>query len=321
MKAIRVHQHGLSNQLPLEPVAELKPGLNEILIELHSAGINPVDYYTCAGSNGYSAHMPYTPGRDGAGVVTRVGSGELPFKIGDRVYCAGSLSGSFAHYALCDIDQLFPLPEHCSYAAGACIGIPYGTAYRALFELAHGTPGDIVLIHGSTGGVGTAALQLALAQGLTVIATAGSEKGIQLLKDQGAHLVLDHRTPNHLDQITPWTQRHGVDIVLEMLANENLSQDLKVLAYGGRVMVIGSRGDTTITPRDLMARDASIQGVSLANLKTNALRRIHAALQAGLKTGALNPVIGQQYPLEQATQALTQVMQPGASGNIVLTIQ
>lgn len=321
MKAMRIHQHGPAEQLKLEPIAEFKPGPGEALIRLRAAGVNPVDNYTCEGVNGYSAHMPFTPGRDGAGVITALGDDRSHFKEGDRVYCAGTLTGSFSQYALCDIDQLFSLPDSCDFTAGACIGIPYGTAYRALFQIANAAPGDIVLIHGASGGVGTAAVQLAMNHGLTVIATAGSTEGVKLLEGQGAHLVLNHEDRGYLDQVYQWTHRHGVDIVLEMLANKNLSKDLKVLANEGRVVVIGSRGEVSINPRDLMARDASIHGVSLANVKSQNLKGIHAALGAGLKCGALNPVIRQQYPLTQAAQALTQVMQPGAAGNLVITME
>lgn len=320
MKAMRIHQHGPVDQLQLEPIAEFKPGPGEALIQMHAAGVNPVDHYTCAGINGYSAHLPYTPGRDGAGVITALGEGSRHFKEGDRVYCAGTITGSFAHYALCDIDQLFHLPEQCSYATGACVGIPYGTAYRALFHSAHALPGEIILIHGASGGVGTAAVQLALSHGMTVIASAGSQEGLHLLHELGAHLVLDHRDPKHLNQIHQWTHRHGADVVLEMLANQNLDQDLKILATSGRVIVIGSRGQVEINPRDLMARDASIHGVSLANVNSQALRGMHAALGAGIKSGALKPVIRQEFSLDSAAQALGLVMQPGAAGNLVIKI-
>ncbi len=320
MKAMRIHQHGPVEQLQLEPLAEFKPGPGEVLIQLHAAGVNPVDHYTCAGINGYSAHMPFTPGRDGAGIISALGAHDTHFKEGDRVYCAGTLTGSFAQYALCDLDQVFPLPDNSSFAEGACMGIPYGTAYRALAQIGSAKPGEVVLIHGASGGVGTAALQLALAQGMTVIATASSAEGRALLHSLGAHLVLDHSTADHLEQIHTWTHRHGVDLILEMLANANLDRDLKVLARNGRVVVIGSRGEIKINPRDLMARDASIHGVSLANVTTQELHGIHAALGAGLRSGALKPIVRKQFPLDQAGIALQEVMQTGAAGNLVLSI-
>ena len=146
-------------------------------------------------------------------------------------------------------------------------GVPsftYGTAYRALFQRARAVAGETVLVHGASGGVGVAAVQIARASGLTVIGTAGSEKGRELVAEQGAHHVVDHRAPKYLEQILGLTDGRGVDVILEMLANVNLGKDLGLLAERGRVVVIGSRGTVEIDPRATMGRDASILGMVLA---------------------------------------------------------
>jgi NADPH2:quinone reductase len=262
--------------------------------------------------------LPYTPGIDAAGVVESLGEGVTGLEIGDRVYLSGTMTGAYAEEALCEECQVHTLPENMSFAQGAAINIPYATAYRALFQLAKATPGETVLIHGATGGVGIAATQLARAAGMKIIGTGGTERGRILVTEQGAHHVLDHRAPNYLDQIQSLTKGHGVDVVLEMLANINLDKDLKLLAMGGRVVVIGSRGRIEIDPRDTMMRDASVLGMLLFNVSPQEAYCIHAALVAGLENGTLRPVIGKEMSLAEAPRAHREIMEPGAYGKIVL---
>jgi len=318
MKAIRVRAFGGPEVMQLEEMPDLHPGSGQVLVRVKAVGVNPTDVYTRAGMT-RKPPLPYTPGIDASGVVESVGEGVTGVKVGARVYLSGTRSGAYAEQALCDESQVHPLPEKVSFAQGAAINIPYATAYRALFQLAKVTPGENVLIHGATGGVGIAAVQLARAAGLKVIGTGSSERGRILVIEQGAHHVLDHRAPNYLDLLQTLTQGHGVDVVLEMLANVNLDMDLKALAMGGRVVVIGSRGRIEIDPRDTMIRDASIMGMLLFNITPQLAASIHSALFAGLENGTLRPVIGKEMPLAEAPRAHREIMEPGAYGKIVLT--
>ena len=317
MKAIRVRQFGGPEALKLEEAPDLRPGAGELLIRIEAIGVNPVETYRRSGSNP-DLKLPYTPGSDAAGVVGAIGEGVRRFKAGDRVYTSGTLTGAYAEAALCDEAQVHPLPESVLFEQGAAIGVPYATAYRALFQKARALPGETVLVHGATGGVGLAAVQLARAAGLVVLGTGGSEKGRALVSEQGAHHVLDHRAPGYLDRVRLLTEGRGVDVILEMLANVNLGHDLKVAAEGGRIVVIGSRGAVEINPRDAMSQDATILGMLLFNATAKALASIHAALGAGLENGTLRPVIGQALPLAEAARAHRAVMEPGAHGKIVL---
>jgi NADPH2:quinone reductase len=282
-----------------------------------AAGVNPTDTYTRSGTS-RRPPLPYTPGIDGAGVVESVGEGVAGVRVGARVYLSGTITGAYAEEAICEETQVHSLPERVSFTQGAGINIPYATAYRALFQLAKATPGEVVLIHGGTGGVGIAAIQLARAAGMKVIGTGGTERGRDLATEQGAHHMLDHKLQGYLDQIQALTQRHGVDVILEMLANVNLDRDLKALAMGGRVVVIGSRGRIEIDPRDAMIRDASIWGMLLFNVTQREAFSIHAALVAGLENGTLQPIIGKEMPLTEAPRAHREIMEPGAYGKIVL---
>ena len=318
MKAIRVHQFGGPEVLHPEEIPQPQPGPGQILVRVHAAGVNPVDTYVRSGAYAAKPALPYTPGKDAGGVIESVGSGVTNAKPGDRVYLAESLTGTYAEFALCTLAQVQPLPDKISFSQGAAIYIPCATAYRALFQRAKAIPGETVLVHGATGGVGIAAVQLACAAGLTVIGTGGSEAGRKLVREQGAHHVLDHRAPDYLKQILDLTGGRGVDVILEMASHLNLGKDLPLLAWNGRVAIIGSRGPVEINPRDAMSREAAILGVMLNNISEKALLEIHAALGAGLANGTLSPVVAKELPLAEAAQSHKLVMEPGALGKIVL---
>lgn len=317
MKAIRVHQFGGPEVLKFEDVPDPKPGPGQVLIGVRAVGVNPVETYIRSGIYG-PKQFPYIPGTDVGGVVEEVGQNVKQFKKGDRVYSNSTVSGAYAQKALCEISQVHPLPENVSFEQGAAMGVPYATAYRALFLRGQIRAGETVLIHGASGGVGTAAVQLAHAHGAVVIGTGGTEEGRKLVKQQGADHVLDHHSPDYLKQLMTLTDNRGVDAIIEMLANVNLAKDLTVLAKHGRVVVIGNRGSIEINPRDTMSRDASILGMSLMNATEAELKQIHAGLVAGLANGTLVPVIGREMPLSDAAKAHEDILKPGSHGKIVL---
>jgi NADPH2:quinone reductase len=318
MKAIRVHEFGGPEVMKLEEMPDLTAGPGQVVVSVKAVGVNPVDTYIRSGAYAVKLPLPYTPGMDAAGTVAAAGEGVESVKVGERVYVGGALSGAYAEQALCEAAQVHHLPERVSFAQGAAVNIPYATAYRALYHRAHGQPGETVLVHGASGGVGIAAVQMARARGFTVIGTAGTGKGRKLVLEQGAHHVVDHREEGSAAQIMALTKGRGVDVILEMLANVNLARDLTLLALRGRVVVIGSRGSIEIDPRATMQRDLSILGFTLMNAGKEELASIHAALVAGLESGTLNPVVGRQMPLAEAARAHRAVMEPGAYGKIVL---
>ncbi len=318
MKTIRVAAFGDPEVMRLEEVPDPVPAAGQVVVRIHAAGVNPVDAYIRAGWYPHSPALPYTPGLDAAGVVEATGDEVSRIRVGDRVYLSGSLTGTYAEMALCTQAQVHHLPDRLSFQQGAGVSVPCATAYRALFDRAGARAGDVILVHGGSGGVGTAAIQLARAAGLTVMATAGTDEGRQLLARQGAHYVLDHKDLEHFNQVMALTQNRGVDAILEMLANVNLDNDLKILARGGRVVVIGSRGRIEIDPRATMARDVGILGMSLMNASPEDLVRIHAAVGAALANGTLCPVVGRELPLVKAPRAHHQIMESPAQGKIVL---
>jgi NADPH:quinone reductase len=317
MKAVRVHEFGPPEVMRLEEVPEPQPGPGEVLLKVYAAGVNPVETYVRAGAFGQAA-LPYTPGTDAAGVVEAVGPGVKRVEPGDRVYTSFTLTGSYAAKTLCRESQVHPLPPEVSFVQGAGVNVPYSAAYRALFQRARALPGEWVLVHGGSGGVGVAATQLARAAGLTIIASAGTEEGRDLATVQGAHHVLDHSAPDYLQEVLELTDNRGVDVILEMLANVNLGRDLTVLAPGGRVVIIGSRGEVTIDPRNTMAREGAILGMYIWNATDQETASLHAALGAGLANGTLRPIIGREIPLAEAARAHHAIMETRAYGKIVL---
>jgi NADPH:quinone reductase len=319
MKAIRVHKFGGPEVLKLEEAATPKPSAGEVLVRIHAAGVNPYDTYMRAGTYAVKPSLPYTPGSDGAGVVAAVGQGVKKVKEGDRVYTARTITGAYAEYALALEEQVHPLPANVDFKQGAGIWVPYGTAYHALFHSAKAHASETVLVHGASGGVGIAALQIARAAGLTALGTAGTPRGLELARREGAHYVFDHRKSGYQEEILLATGNRGVDVILEMLANVNLSHDTKLLANNGRVVVIGSRGEATINPRELMGRRASIRAFTLWSVTPEEEADIHAGLCAGLENGTLRPVIGKEMPLAESARAHTEILEPGSAGKIVLT--
>ena len=289
-----------------------------MLVRVKAAGVNPADTYMRSGNYAAKPPLPYTPGTDGAGIVESVGASVSSVKAGQRVYLARSLSGTYAEYTLASVPQVHPLPEKISFPQGAGIYVPYGTAYRALEQIARARAGELLLVHGASGGVGTAAVQIARAKGMTVIGTAGTEKGRSLALREGAHHVVDHRATGYQEEIMRLSGGRGVDVIVELLANQNLGADLKLLARRGRVVVIGSRGEVTINPRDLMGKDAAVYAMLLWNITDDDAAAAHAAIFAGLENGTLRPVVGTEMPLADAPKAHRAVMQPGAYGKIVL---
>jgi NADPH2:quinone reductase len=324
MKAIRVHEFGDPGVMKLEEMPDPKPAPGEVLVRIRAAGVNPVDAYIRAGTYPRKPTLPYTPGSDGAGDIVAVGADVKDMKPGDRVYIAGygnspGGAGTYAERAICVPSQLFHLPARASFAQGAALGVPYGTAYRALFQRAAAKPAETVLVHGATGGVGIACVQLAHARGLTVIGSGGTDAGLKVVREHGADVTVNHRQPGYTDEIMRATGGRGVDVIIEMAAHINLDHDLALLAKHGRVVVVGNRGRTEIDARQAMGRDAAILGMTLFNATERDLAEIHAALIAGLSNETLNPVIADEIPLADAPRAHAAVMESsGATGKIVL---
>ena len=352
MKAIRVKEFGGPEVLRLEEVPTLRPGPDQVLVRMHAIGINPVETYIRAGTYARLPELPYIPGNDGAGVVEQVDADVSEFKAGDHVYTAGSISGTYAEFALCEKEQVHPLPSNISFAQGAAIVTQPVKCCRKGFETRIlGTSETLGCWPGSArreqqygiGGRGIAidgnAVEAPRNRGAKqLLHDARRQRGVGEDENQhGRHVGRDHaralgdavdgdtravdlrRGGRHLrERVGRHDGAHGLVPGTGAGVLVNLGKDLTILAKGGRVVIIGSRGRVEIDPRDTMQRDADIRGMVLPNTPPAELASIHAALVAGLENGTLRPVIGKEFPLAEAAQAHQSVMESGALGKIVL---
>jgi NADPH2:quinone reductase len=313
-----MRKYGDPDVMKIEEIPTPEPSGSQVLVKIMAAGVNPVDTYMRTGNHAHAPSLPYTPGKDGAGVVEKVGEQVTKFNLGDRVYTSGTLTGTYAEYALCSEEQLGSLPDNVSFEQGAGVWTPYATSYRALFQKANAKAEETVLIHGASGGVGIAAIQWAKNRGLTVYGTASSDEGKRLVREQGADSVFDHSADGYLGEIREQNGDRGVDIIIEMLANVNLQKDFEALAMFGRITVVGNRGSLEFNPRAAMTKDATIYGMSLFNAPQSAFDEIHAALFKGLSEGFLNPIIDQTFSLADAPASHEAVIGDKAHGKIIL---
>ncbi|MEZ5423202.1 MAG: NADPH:quinone reductase [Pyrinomonadaceae bacterium] len=318
MKAVVIREFGSPEVLKVEVVETPSVAASQVLVKVRAAGVNPVDTYLRSGVYPKLPPLPYTPGKDSAGVVEAVGSDVREFKPGDCVYTSGSLTGTYAEFTLCEERDVALLPDNISFEQGAGIWTPYATAFRALFQKAKAKAGETVLIHGASGGVGLAAVQWAKAAGVNAIGTASSAAGLDLIRANGADAAFDHSDEKHLDAVLEHTAGKGVDVIIEMLANENLERDFKALAMFGRIVIVGNRGSLQFTPRLAMSKDATIYGMSLFNYSEADRREIREAVFNGLSDRSLKPIVNHTFTLEDAPAAHRTVIETKAAGKIVL---
>lgn len=321
MKAVQFHKYGDPEVLQLSTkVAKPTPGENQVLIRVMAVGVNPLDTYVRAGDFEDVA-FPHTTGFDTAGVVESVGPGVETFAPGDRVYTLKTVTGGCAEFTVADQNYVGHLDKALSFEEGACIGIPYYTAYKALILLARARPGDNVLIHGASGGVGVAATQLAKARGMKVNGTAGTDEGISFAKDNGCMNVFNHRLRGHVNQLVDETDGGGYDVIIEMAAHVNMSSDMELMRRNGRTIIVGSAGEVKVSPSNTMEKESWFRGVSILSSSPEELVEIRNAIEAGQRSGWVRPRIDSSFPMQKASEAhklLTS--RKGAKGKIIITV-
>lgn len=325
MKAVQINEFGGAEVLKLTDIKEPVPNEDEVRVKLYAAGINPSDHYTISGKYAYNVpELPYIPGKDGAGIVEEVGANVQNVNVGDRVYlCAlsdGRNTGMYAEKVVIAAEDVHPLPDHVSFAEGASLGIPAFTAYRALHQKARIRAGEIVLIHGASGAVGSLAVQIAKAMGCIVIGTSSTKEGRDGILNLGADYAIPHVTEENIEELLTLTDDKGPDVIIEFLANANLETDSKVIADEGRIVVVGSRGTIEFTPRNLMSNDATVTGMALTSPKKEHMVEISHGVTALVETGFLKPVIGRRFTLEEATEAHNHLMGSSGDGRTIFQI-
>jgi NADPH2:quinone reductase len=310
-------------------------GPSQVRIALDFAGVNPVDTYIRGGAYGVLPSLPYTPGFDGSGVIEAVDAearsplGAL--RVGQRVWVCRSVTGTYASACVCEGSSVCAAPDGLSGAELAGVGVPCMTAALALLVHARAQRGERVLVHGASGAVGLACVQMARGLGCEVWGTASTQAGQDAVRRAGAHEVFEHASTvggtnggadgsAGIEAMLRGQAHAGVHVVIEMLANVNLQHDTRLVAKGGRIVVVGSRGELAFNPRGLMSKDARVTGMSLMNANQETWALAMRAVDAGLRAGTLRPVVGLELPLADAPRAHELVMQQGKAGKIVLRV-
>ncbi|GAB6027546.1 hypothetical protein CHUAL_001791 [Chamberlinius hualienensis] len=322
MRAVRVHAFGGPEVLKIEKLSIPLLTENQVLMSVEAIGINPLDVAIRSGTHVVKPELPYIPGRDAAGIVKAVGANVTNIRVGQRVYTNGA-AGAYAELTVAPSDRVFALSNKLTFDQGAALGAPYFTAYRALFMKAQSKSGESVLIHGASGGVGLAAVQLAKAHGMTVFATVGSQEGDEIVKACGADHVFNHKDKDYVDRITT-VATGGVNVILEMLADVNLLTDLmKLSAFQARIIIIGSRGTIPeFAPRLVMGKELSIIGCAFLLASKHDWSVTADAITDGIEKGYIDPKIAQIYPLEDIAKAHSDLMNSnGAKGKLIVKLQ
>jgi NADPH2:quinone reductase len=299
------------------------PGAGEVRIRLAASGINPGDVKKR--EDAFSVGMPYTrvvPHSDGAGIVDAAGNGVPDSWIGRRVWCYGAQTyrpfGTAAEYVVVPVHQAVPLPAVASFGQGACLGIPGITAYRAV-QVAGDLSGRTVLVQGGSGAVGACAVQLAHRAGARVIATARSQRGLDIAAENGAdHLLfMDDMLSSSVRALAP----EGVDHIVEVAFGENIALDQELLALGGSIAAYATHDAMPTIPFwELLFKNVSIHLVGSDDVPANIKQDAAHALNTALESGWTGLRIAERFSLDQIAIAHERIEHGATGGRIVLTL-
>jgi len=325
MRAVRFHDHGGTDVLQVDEIDRPEAEGHEVLVEVHSAGVNPVDTYFREGS--YEPFtLPMIPGIDVAGEVAAVGEGVDGFAEGDPVYGTGIGTdhyGGYAEYAAVPTDRLVELPAGVDPVAAGGAGVVAVTAWRALIDHADLQVGDRCLIHGGSGGVGHAAVQLAAAAGAQVITTASPDYHDRL-QELGADVVIDYHREDLADAVVAAAeevagQADGVDVILDHRLHEYLQFDADVAATGCRVVGIGEKEQTVGFSRSSAARGTDLNLTLMSMFNTPDFRPRLSKLASLMASGELAIQVDETYGLDEAGEAQRAVLEDSVLGKLVVT--
>ncbi|MFD8706577.1 NADP-dependent oxidoreductase [Kitasatospora sp. NPDC059648] len=306
MRAVVVEQWGGPEQLVERELARPEPGLNEVLVRVHAAGVNPVDWKTRASGGLIEWGDVPAVGWDVSGTVEAVGPGVGIHRPGDEVYGMPLFprqAGAYAEYVVAPARHLAPKPASLTHVEAAALPLAGLTAWQALVDAADVRPGERVLVHAAAGGVGHLAVQIAKARGAHVIGTASAGKH-GLLRELGADEVVDYRAVRFEDAVS------DVDVVLDGLGGETAERSLAVLRSGGRLITLPGPDDVPA------ARDGVRAGWVLVEPDHLGLRELTALADRG----ALRPVVETVLPLGEAARAHELGERGRTTGKIVLTV-
>ncbi|MBF0707366.1 zinc-binding dehydrogenase [Alkalihalobacillus hwajinpoensis] len=326
MKALLLKAKGQWDSMSVEEIDTPSPGKGEVLVKIHAAGLNPVDYKTATNGNP-NWEYPHILGLDGAGIIEQVGDEVTEWKAGDRVVYHGDLmrKGTFAQYAIAQAHTISQLPESISFVHAAAIPTAGYTAYQALFRKLHIHRGQTILIHAGAGGVGGYAIQMAKYMGLTVITTA-SRHNHDFVKKLGADYAIDYKEEDFVDQTVEITNGIGVHAVLDTVSSDNATKSLDTLTFNGQMAYIAGAPD--FAQGVSFARPLSFHQIALGGVyqSSNTAEQADLAMMGDeminlLLGGYVDPMIKKTISLEEIPQALVELSERHVTGKIVAEIE
>jgi NADPH2:quinone reductase len=326
MRTWRLHELGEpTDVLVLDDVPGPEPGPGEVLIDVAAAALNFPDALFCRGQYQERPALPFSPGLEVAGAVRAVGDGVTEIAAGQRVAAMPLRPwGGLSEQTLALAAQTFPVPDTLDDVAAAALIITYQTGWVGLFHRANLQPGETLLVHAGAGGVGSAAIQLGLAAGAMVIATAGGPEKVEVCRKLGAHHVIDYVAADFVDAVKELTDGRGADVVYDPVGGDVFDRSRKVVAWEGRLLVIGfTSGRIPEAPANhVLLKNYSVVGVHWGayNRYDPALvRRGHDELMRLHAEGRIAPLVQRLVPFDEAPQAIAALANRGSWGKLVVT--
>jgi NADPH2:quinone reductase len=324
MKALRVHELGEPEQVMVledRPEPELRPG--DVRLRVHAASLNFPDVLMCRGEYQVKPPVPFTPGAEVAGVVEELGPGVEGIRVGDRVLAIPNFGGGgFAESTTAAAAGVFPIPDSMPFAAGAALHVVYQTGHLALHQRAHLQAGETLLVHAGAGGVGSAAIQLGLAAGARVIATAGGPEKVKVLEKLGVDVALDYRENDFVDAVKEFTDGRGADVIYDPVGGDTYDRSTKCIAFEGRILIIGFTSGRFAEARTnhVLIKNYSVVGVHWAlynAMKPEVIRSTHDELVRLFEAGKIDPLISERVGLAEVPAALSRLGARGTYGKVV----
>lgn len=323
MRAVLVEDFGPPSCLVVRDLPDLQPGPGEVLIEVVAASVNFPDILVVEGTYQNLPPRPFSPGKEVAGRVVAVGQGVERIRVGQRVFALVE-HGGYAEQLAVPEELVIELPDDVGFEQAAAAGLVYATAHFGLRRRGQLRVGETVLITGAGGGVGSAGVQLAKSWGARVIALAQDEVKGELARRQGADVVLTSGPETLRDDLLEGTEGHGVDVVLETLGGDYLTQVVRATAWEGRIVIVGfaSGGQVPLKPGHLLVKNISVIGLQSSDYRDREPALTRATMIEVfelLGKGDVDPAIDKVFPLEKASDALQYVRDGKAKGKVVLT--
>lgn len=323
MKAVLCKALGPAQDLVLEEVASPVPKKNEILLDVHAAGVNFPDTLIIEGKYQFQPPLPFSPGGEAAGIVSAVGEKVSTFKVGDRVMALTGW-GSFAEQVAVPAYNVLPIPEQMDFTQAAAFGMTYGTSMHALQQRGQLKAGETLLVLGASGGVGLAAVEIGKAMGARVIAAASSAEKLAVAKAAGADELINYSEHSLKDEIKRLTGGNGADVIYDPVGGDLFDQAVRGIAWNGRLLVVGfASGRIPELPVNLaLLKGAAVLGVfwgAFAQRQPADNAANFEQLFAWFAEGKLKPLVSQTYPLAEAGAAIDRLGQRQAVGKLVIT--